>query len=387
MILVLLSVLLVPVYTGGQSGGHLKTLDTLLKNYDRRAVPETPTEVECGVYIKSMGSVSEKTMDYIADVYLKLDWVDPRLDHPNITEKLDLSDPKLVQAIWKPEAYFSNAKEADFQFVTMPNLLVRIKPNGQINYILRLRLKLTCMMQLARYPMDEQICTMEIASFSKTTQELIFKWSSSPLELSPHLEMPQFYVKNIQTEKCDRSAREGLPPWRTHTIIQEGEYSCLEARIHLQRRIGFHLVQTYLPTFLLVSLSWLSFWLGKEQGTTRVLLSVAALLALSGISTGLGADSPKVSYIRAIDVWMGACTVFIFAALAEFAVVNNSWMSKERFIAVKFQEEEIEMLETNLSRKEQEETLWSTAVDKKCQYLFPILFLIFNCIYWPAIMI
>jgi len=374
MILVLLSVLLVPVYTEGQKEDHLRILDTLLRNYDRRAVPGTPTEVECGVYIKSFGSVSEITMDYKADVYLKLGWVDPRLDHPNITEVLDLNDPKLVQAIWKPEAYFSNAKEADFQFVTVPNLLVRIKPRGEIKYILRLRLLLTCMMQLARYPMDEQICTMEIASFSKTSQELLFKWSSSPLELSPLLEMPQFYVKNIQAEKCDRSAI-------------EGEYSCLEARIYLQRRVGFHLVQTYLPTFLLVSVSWLSFWLGKEQGTTRVLLSVAALLALSGISTGLGADSPKVSYIRAIDVWMGTCTVFIFAALAEFAVVNNYWMSKERFIAAKLQDEEIEMLEQNQSRREQEETLWSTTVDKKCQYLFPILFLIFNCIYWPAIMI
>ena len=81
-------------------------------------------------------------------------------------------------------------------------------------------------------------------------------------------------------------------------MMCKGEYSCLEARIYLQRRVGFHLVQTYLPTFLLVSVSWLSFWLGKEQGATRVLLSVAALLALSGISTGLGADSPKVSYIR-----------------------------------------------------------------------------------------
>jgi len=374
MILVLLSVLLVPVYTEGQKEDHLRILDTLLRNYDRRAVPGTPTEVECGVYIKSFGSVSEITMDYKADVYLKLGWVDPRLDHPNITEVLDLNDPKLVQAIWKPEAYFSNAKEADFQFVTVPNLLVRIKPRGEIKYILRLRLLLTCMMQLARYPMDEQICTMEIASFSKTSQELLFKWSSSPLELSPLLEMPQFYVKDIQAEKCDRSAI-------------EGEYSCLEARIYLQRRVGFHLVQTYLPTFLLVSVSWLSFWLGKEQGTTRVLLSVAALLALSGISTGLGADSPKVSYIRAIDVWMGTCTVFIFAALAEFAVVNNYWMSKERFIASKLQDEEIEMLEQNQSRREQEETLWSTTVDKKCQYLFPILFLICNCIYWPAIMI
>ena len=65
----------------------------------------TPTEVECGVYIKSFGSVSEITMvsshivdliletlfqDYKADVYLKLGWVDPRLDHPNITEVLHI---------------------------------------------------------------------------------------------------------------------------------------------------------------------------------------------------------------------------------------------------------------------------------------------------------
>ena len=65
---------------------------------------------------------------------------------------LDLNDPRLVQGIWKPEVswpcenpirhlnlkvYFPNAKTADFQYVTMPNLLLRIKPGGQIEYMLR----------------------------------------------------------------------------------------------------------------------------------------------------------------------------------------------------------------------------------------------------------
>ena len=54
-----------------------------------------------------------------------------------LQEPLDLADPKLVQAIWKPEVFFPNAKEGDFQFVTMPNLLIRIHPDGEILYILR----------------------------------------------------------------------------------------------------------------------------------------------------------------------------------------------------------------------------------------------------------
>ena len=50
---------------------------------------------------------------------------------------MDLNDPNLVKAIWKPEVYFPNAKDAEFQYVTVPNVLVRIDPGGQILYMLR----------------------------------------------------------------------------------------------------------------------------------------------------------------------------------------------------------------------------------------------------------
>lgn len=70
-------------------------------------------------------------------MYLRQHWDDPRLNNPAITEALDLNDPRLVQAIWKPEVYFPNAKEGEFQYVTVPNVLLRIEPAGHILYMLR----------------------------------------------------------------------------------------------------------------------------------------------------------------------------------------------------------------------------------------------------------
>ena len=36
----------------------------------------------------------------------------------------------------------------------------------------------------------------------------------------------------------------------------------------------------------------------------------------------MNASLPRVSYTKAIDIWMITCLVFVFAALIEFAVVN-----------------------------------------------------------------
>ena len=38
----------------------------------------------------------------------------------------------------------------------------------------------------------------------------------------------------------------------------------------------------------------------------------------------------RVSYIKAIDLWMSTCLVFVFAALIEFAVVNVLSRRKEQ---------------------------------------------------------
>jgi len=47
-------------------------------------------------------SVCSSLQDYVTDTYLRQKWMDPRLSHDDIRSPLDLADPNLVKAIWKP---------------------------------------------------------------------------------------------------------------------------------------------------------------------------------------------------------------------------------------------------------------------------------------------
>ena len=62
-------------------------------------------------------------------------------------------------------------------------------------------------------------------------------------------------------------------------------------------------------------ISWVSFWLNRDDKTDRVGLNVTTVLTITLLIVSTNSALPKITYIKAVDVYLGACFVMVFAAL------------------------------------------------------------------------
>lgn len=92
--------------------------------------------------------------------------------------------------------------------------------------------------------------------------------------------------------------------------------------LHFTRKYGYQLIQEFIPSALIVMLSWVSFWISLDAVPARISLGLLSVLTMTTQSSGSRANLPGVSYIKAIDIWMSVCMLFVFAALIEYALVN-----------------------------------------------------------------
>ncbi|XP_010213266.1 PREDICTED: gamma-aminobutyric acid receptor subunit beta-2-like [Tinamus guttatus] len=101
--------------------------------------------------------------DYTLTMYFQQAWRDKRLSYNVIPLNLTL-DNRVADQLWVPDTYFLNDKKSFVHGVTVKNRMIRLHPDGTVLYGLRITTTAACMMDLRRYPLDEQNCTLEIES-------------------------------------------------------------------------------------------------------------------------------------------------------------------------------------------------------------------------------
>ncbi|XP_044573410.1 gamma-aminobutyric acid receptor subunit beta-like [Drosophila ananassae] len=148
-----------------------------------------------------------------------------------------------------------------------------------------------------------------------TVSDVVMYWKPMPVRGVEDADLPQFTIIGYETN--DRKER-----------LATGIYQRLSLSFKLQRNIGYFVFQTYLPSILIVMLSWVSFWINHEATSARVALGITTVLTMTTISTGVRSSLPRISYVKAIDIYLVMCFVFVFAALLEYAAVNYTYWGK-----------------------------------------------------------
>ncbi|XP_061415314.1 glycine receptor subunit alphaZ1-like [Lethenteron reissneri] len=355
------------------------SMDNVIRDtgYDSRMRPNVdgpPVVVNCSILVKGFGPVEEATMDYSINIFLRQTWNDPRIlsvlkSIEYNTDFLDLGN-SFVDSVWKPDLFFENEKSAAFHTVTTDNKMLRVFRNGDVFYSVRLSLVLACPMSLEVYPMDAQYCSIYLESYGYTTNDLIFQWNDTePVSFGAGVSTPKFTLSNETfLGECTKE-------------YTYGTFSCVKATFFLDRDMGYYLIQVYIPSCLLVIISWLSFWLNVEAAPARVGLGITTILTVTTQMTSANAALPKVSYIKAIDVWMGACQVFVFSALLEFAAVN---MATRRHGISPSHHDGDHCTKGEVSDEEwrYQSLLHARRIDYISRVIFPTVFMVFNIFYW-----
>ncbi|XP_020956828.1 gamma-aminobutyric acid receptor subunit alpha-4 isoform X1 [Sus scrofa] len=270
------------------------------------------TEVKTDIYVTSFGPVSDVEMEYTMDVFFRQTWIDKRLKYDGPIEILRLNN-MMVTKVWTPDTFFRNGKKSVSHNMTAPNKLFRIMRNGTILYTMRLTISAECPMRLVDFPMDGHACPLKFGSYAYPKSEMIYTWTKGP---EKSVEVPKESSSLVQYDLIGQTVS-------SETIKSiTGEYIVMTVYFHLRRKMGYFMIQTYIPCIMTVILSQVSFWINKESVPARTVFGITTVLTMTTLSISARHSLPKVSYATAMDWFIAVCFAFVFSALIEFAAVN-----------------------------------------------------------------
>ena len=87
-----------------------------------------------------------------------------------------------------------------------------------------------------------------------------YEWRDglNSVQMSPDVSLPQFVVIGHRQRQIEVS-------------LSSGNYSRLLADVQFTRSMGYYMIQVYIPSSLIVVMSWVSFWLNRGAGNEPAL--------------------------------------------------------------------------------------------------------------------
>jgi len=92
--------------------------------------------------------------------------------------------------------------------------------------------------------------------------------------------------------------------------LTSGNYSKLSVDFKFDREVGYYCLHVFMPSMILVILSWLSMFI-HPKSPTRLTLLVLVIVSQVSVIACTHSAAPNTAYFMAIDVYLSICLLMI----------------------------------------------------------------------------
>lgn len=245
----------------------------------------------------------------------------------------------LRDEIWSPQFEISNSRGEPFRNIYTT---LRVYEDGFVEYEERFNATLAARMDLAKFPLDNQVLPIVITTFDYDSRQLVFKQVRT--NAIPEFRLSEWDVLNISGSTTTETAY-GIEPQDPDTAFY---YPVAELEIKVSRKSGYYFLRIIVPLMLIIFLSWSVFWLESGSISDQLSVSFMVLLTVVAFNFLVAEKLPPIAYITFMDVLI--LTSYVFVA---FSIAQN-------------------LIQASLYRMGREEA--SRRVDIVSRWLFPVTY-------------
>jgi hypothetical protein len=269
-----------------------------------------PINVE--FFFLDLVEISDKLGRFSPSFVISFIWKDPRLQAASASSSAGACSSHLSE-IWHPHFIFVNAAESADDREPM----VEIYPDGRVVYSKRVTRQFTLDFDLRKFPFDQQVLTIEIASLLYGPNDVDFIATESGTDMHENSALQGWQLGEISS----------LPVEPIVTL--NSAHATFAYAMTVQRQSDFYFWRLFFPLLLITLMSWSVFWLEPSQLGAQIAVATSAIFTLMAFLVSLGDVLPSVSYLSVADKIVVAATILVFLAFGE-SIVTGTLVQQNR---------------------------------------------------------
>lgn len=199
---ILFGVVFVNIFEICQSENLIHPKVHLASNYTTHDAPITanePIDVNFTINLRNILEVNEVAQLITLETSIRMYWRDWRV-YADIKDGEDYvtMNPTAARYFWIPDIFIDRSKNVRIPTYYVKPASLRVYRDNILRYSSRLNFDVACSMDFHKFPMDEQLCEVNLESFGHTTEQLRFQWVQGS-NINPNITLAQFSV-NVSLE-------------------------------------------------------------------------------------------------------------------------------------------------------------------------------------------